>query len=170
MKEETKDRTIYLKVTCLTPKGKNEQCMKEWSKQFPTFKKPIQKGLINDNVFFWVYKFKNTKDMLFFNKKVLIAEPAIKKTYRFMLKFFLRANKIINKSAWGLKKTKNWLIKQWTKKFKGENGQIERMKDMDETEFKEHLKINDEAEIREFLDKNIIRTQFSYDAKVFEEW
>jgi len=169
MKKET-NTPIYLKVTCLTPKGQAKKCMREWARQFPSFKKPIKKEILNDTSFYWIYKFENEKKMLTFNKKVLLAENGIKRTYRFMLKFFLRAYKILNKSAWGVKKTKRWLEKQWKKRFDGESSEINKIKELTDEKFKEYLKINDEEEIRQFLEKEIISTKFSYDARKFKEW
>jgi len=156
----------YLKVTCYTPKNKAEKCMKEWKKQFPTFKKPIKSEIVNPQEFYWIYEFDKEKDMLFFNKKVLLAEGGIKKVYRFMLKFFKRANKLLNKSVWTTKKVKRWLINRWDKVMAGNKEEKDKIDNMSEVEFKEHLKMEDEADIREFLEKEVIVTEFLSETEV----
>lgn len=142
---------LLLKITCHTPKGKAKQCEKEWRKQFPSFKKPIKKAIPDESHFWWIYEFDKEKDLYSFQKKCLLAETGIRKMYGFMIRFFKRANKLMNKSAWTAKKVKNWIIKRWEKTMKGNEDQIERVKLMDEQEFKDYIKINDLEEMEKFL-------------------
>ena len=150
---------MKLKITCYTPKGKAKECEKQWRKQFPSFKKPIDKGIPNDSEFFWVYEFDKETDLYKFHKRVMLASGAIKKVYRHMIKFFTRAVNLLNRGGWRAKKAKNWLIKRWNKAFKDDKDMEEKIKKMPDTEFLEWIKLDDKEEILEFLEKEIIVTE-----------
>ena len=147
-----------LKITCYTPKGKSVACEKEWKKQFPSFKKPIKKGIPNDSEFFWIYDFKELKKMYTFQKKCLLAEGGIRKLYRFLIRFFNRCNRLMNKSAWSVKKVRNWMVKRWKKTMKpGDNSnddQVAKIEAMDDEQFKEYIKIEDLEDMQKFLEKD----------------
>ena len=143
-----------LKISCYTPKGKAVKCEKEWKRQFPSFKKPTKTEIPNDSEFYWIYDFEKEKKMYSFQKKCLLAEVGIRKLYAFMIRFFSRANKLLNKSAWTAKKVKNWLVKRWKKTMKGNEEEIEKITAMDEETFKDYIKIEDLEDMRKFLERD----------------
>ena len=163
MSKKEKERKKYshlLKVTCFTPSGKSEKCEHEWRKQFPTFKTPVESKIVNDHEFYWVYGFDKDKDMYNFQKKVMLAETSIRKLYRFMIKFFTRANKLMNKSAWTVKKVKKWLMKMWKKNIAGDEDAVKKMDAMSDEQFKEYIKLEDKDDMELFLEGEIITTKY----------
>ena len=152
--------THKIKVTCLTPKGKAVQCEKEWRKQFPTFQKPIDKGITSDSEFYWVYEFDKLTDMYIHNKKYLMAAWTIRKFYGFMIRSFTRAVKLANRSEWGTRKVRNWLLKKYNKSKVKDEKTIEKIKTMKDDELKEWIKLEDKEEIEAFLKTDIIVTKY----------
>jgi hypothetical protein len=141
---------LRLKVICLTPKGKAEKCAKEWRKQFPTFKKPIEQKVVNDSKFYWIYEFEKEKEMYRFNKKIAMVQTTIKRFYYIIMGTSTRANRLKKKMSWGLDKARRWALKRINK-------QLGKGKEIDD--FKDLFNMEDEAEMRKFLEKDIIQAK-----------
>lgn len=152
-----KEKKLRLRVTCLTPKGKAEKAMKEWRKQFPTFKKPIEEKIISDSEFYWVYEFGKEKKMYTFQKKVMLAEIGIKKFYYMIMGTSNKANKMMKKFSWNIERARRWALRRINKKM-----QKEGKESIDD--FKDIINMTDEKEMRKFLKKEIIKCEFLGDA------
>lgn len=153
---------VKVKVTCFTPKGKAEECEKKWRDRFPTFKNPLEKGIVSDREFYWVYDLKDMKDVYRFHKKILMAEGGIRAVYGIIIRFFTRANKLMNKGRWTTDKVKKWLLKRWSKSQENstrEGGGLdaEKIGGMDDEEFKDYIKMKDIDDMREFLAGDLIK-------------
>ncbi len=151
-----KEKKLRLKVTCLTPKGKAEKAMKEWRKQFPTFKKPIAEKIVNDSKFYWVYEFEKEKKLYTFQKKVMLAELSIKKFYYLIMSVSNKANHMAKKFKWNMDRARRWAIKRINKRM-----QKEGKESIDD--FKDIINMTDEVEMRKFLKKEIIKCEFLED-------
>jgi len=145
------NKKLRLKVTCLTPKGKAEKCKEEWKKQFPTFKKVVEEKVVNDSEFYWVYEFDKENDMYKFNKKILMTQATIKRFYYIIMGASGRTNRLMKKFNWGIDRARRWALKKINK-------QLGKGKEIDD--FKDIINMEDEKEMREFLQQEIIKTEF----------
>jgi len=150
------EKRLRLKITCLTPKGKAKKASKEWRKQFPTFKKPVEQKIINDSKFYWIYEFKKEKDMYHFQKKTVLAAIGIKRFYYMIMGASKKANKMKKKCNWGLEKARKWALKRINKNITDADKKID--------DFRDIINMEDEKDMRKFLKKDIITYKFLGDA------
>ena len=146
-----KDKMYQLKVVCLTPKGKADKCIVEWRRQFPTLKKPIKEKLVNDSKFYYTYEFDNETKAVKFARKVMMAQVTIRQFYNLLMGTSNRANKLGKKFKWGVDKMSRWALKRINKKL-GKGKEID--------DFKDIINMEDEVEMRAFLEKDIIQAEF----------
>ena len=109
---------MKLKITCYTPKDKAEKCIRSFGmKYFSGVKKPLESKIVSHNEFYYIYEYKNEKDMYkAIHKKIPKAEHAIRSFYLTLIHLIERANKIGKAGAWTIEKVRRWIMKRMRKK------------------------------------------------------
>lgn len=147
-----------IKFTVKTPKGKAKASMRQFDFAIHGYslKKNLDKGIIDDQTFYMIVGYKTEEEKVQYELKGWKAEASIKAFYGSIFRLLHRCDKIANKCNWGLKKIKNWFIKQYKKKINQNAKQFEEMPD---EEFKKFLKPTDEKEMTDYLASDIVKTE-----------
>ena len=111
---------IKVKITCYTPKGKAKKSAESFGlKYFSVIQKPIEKKIISDREFYYIYEYKDQKAVYkLMNKKIPNAEQKIRQFYVTIIHLIERGNKLGKKGAWKVEKVRRWIYKQLKKKVK----------------------------------------------------
>jgi len=164
MEKEEQYTQKQLKITCLTPKGKAKKSMnslKESILGFFKYNKVDEQKILSDHEFYFKYTPKTEKEYNKVIKNAAKCEVTIKKFYSLLIRILSRCNKLANKSSWGLKKARNWVIKR-LKKLYGDDKDNKFVKDIEnqsDEEFKQMLNIEDIKDMQELLKKDLIKIE-----------
>ena len=144
-----------LKITCMTPNNRayqGEKMLREGA--LKAVGDIVSTVVTAHNKFYWIVEVDDKR----FNEiplKLAKAEVQIKKFYRTFITVIGRANHLIGKADWTSKMVTNWIIKKWVKIYGTKEKYPDNLKDKDDTQLKEYLKINDKKEFEEFLEENM---------------
>jgi len=149
---ETEKIDVTLEV--LTPKGKAEKSSKTFAKRFPAIldKKPTIK-IIDDCTFRMTFHNLNEKQRKKLMTKAAVVEVGIKAFYSKIIKIGARVNRLGHKFSWTTAKIKKRFAKEY-QKAGAENNKFEEMSD---EEFKDFLNFEDVEEIKELMEKELVR-------------
>lgn len=155
---------MKLKITVWTPKNQAEKSMATNRMALLGIKhtrKVVEEKLVAHNQFYWVLEVK-PDDVLDITRKCAKGEITIRKFYSVIFKLIKRANRIAEKSSKAGAWLKRWVIKRLKKMSQGQqenDGLVQQFENMNDDEFNDFIKINDEAEMRAFLEGELIKVE-----------
>ena len=144
-----KEKSLRLKVTCLTPKGKAEKASKSFGmRYFDLLNKPLETKIVSDTEFYYVYEYKKEKTMEnMINKKIPAGIQKIRGIYLLIIHLVDKGNKLGKKGAWTVERVRRWMLKRLNK-------QVKNPRELED--FVDAIDIKDKNEIMELLAKDMI--------------
>lgn len=151
-----------LKILVKTPRNQAARCVRTQKDQLLGLKKSGQikeSKVTAHNEFYWIVPIKDLGEYDKLTKRLALGENMIKKFYSTLFKLINRVNRLAKK----FKKTGTWIkkylqkrIRKMTAKGDDQQGMLDYLDDMDDTEFKDFLVISDKEEMDKFLKGDLI--------------
>jgi len=150
---------MNIRLNIKTPANQAHRCINTLKIQLVGLKgskKIIKEAITSHKSFYWILKIDDEKELKQITYKAAMGEVTIKKFYRSLFKLLNKANKLAKKFQKGAEWIKRWIRKTARKRFGEGSEALTKIEEMSDEEITDYIKIDDEEEMREFLDNEII--------------